>query len=211
MAGRRPRIAVVDYGVGNRFSITAGIRRAGGDPVLTRDERLVGDADGIVLPGVGSFPAAMRLLEETGLEDVIREHVSAGRPLLGVCLGMQLLFEYSAEWGGYRGLGLLPGRVVPLPTWRKPHMAWTRVWRVSESRLLKGIDYGEYFYFAHSFYADTRGGHVKAYAVHQGFRFPAVVEMHPVYGTQFHPEKSGAPGRRLLRNWLGVVEEASRR
>ncbi len=210
MAGE-PLIAVVDYGVGNRFSIVAGVRRAGGRPVLTRDERLVREADGIVLPGVGSFPAAMRLLEETGLEDVVREHVASGRPLLGVCLGMQLLFEYSEEWGGHRGLGLLQGRVVQLPTWRRPHMAWTRVWRVGDSTLLRGIEYGEYFYFAHSYYADTRGEHVKAYAVHQGFRFPAVVEKHPVYGTQFHPEKSGAAGRRLLENWVGVVREAARR
>ncbi len=206
----QPLVAVIDYGVGNRFSIQAGLRRAGARPLLTRDPRIVGDADGIVLPGVGSFPAAMRVMEETGILDVIRGHVRAGKPLLGVCLGMQLLFEESSEWGGSRGLGLLPGRVVELPTWHKPHMAWSRVWRVSESRLLRGVEHGAYFYFAHSYYAETRGEHVKAYSVHRGFRFPAVVEKHPVYGTQFHPEKSGGVGRLVLRNWVGVVEEVAR-
>ncbi len=205
-----PLIAVIDYGVGNRFSIQAGLRRTGAKPVLTRDARLVSDADGVVLPGVGSFPAAMRVMSRTGIVDVIREHVKAGKPLLGVCLGMQLLFEESSEWGGSRGLGFLPGRVVELPTWHKPHMAWSRVWRTSDSRLLAGVEPGEYFYFAHSYYAETSGGHVKAYSVHRGFRFPAVVEKHPVYGTQFHPEKSGSAGRVVLRNWVSVVLEGVR-
>ncbi|AEM38900.1 imidazole glycerol phosphate synthase, glutamine amidotransferase subunit [Pyrolobus fumarii 1A] len=207
----QPRVVVVDYGVGNRFSIIGGLRRAGATVTLSRRPEDIRNADGIVLPGVGSFPAAMRIMEEAGIVDLVVDAVKEGRPLLGICLGMQLLFEESVEWGGSRGLGLLPGRVVQLPTWRKPHMAWTRVWRVGDSKLLKSIDYGEYFYFAHSFYVDTRGEHVKGYAVHSGFRFPAVVEKHPVYGTQFHPEKSGHTGLKVLRNWFSVVEEAVRR
>ncbi len=206
------RVAVVDYGVGNRFSIVAGLRRAGASVELTRDARRLREADGIVLPGVGSFPAAMRVMEEAGIIDVVRGHIEAGKPLLGVCLGLQLLFEWSEEWGGSRGLGLLPGVVKRLPVWRKPHMAWTRVWRVRPSKLLRGIAFGEYFYFAHSYYAVPRDESVVvARAVHSGHIFPAVVEKHPVYATQFHPEKSGAAGLHVLRNWVSMVEEVARR
>ncbi len=198
------RVAVLDYAVGNLFSITNALRRLGADASATSEPQELREADAIVLPGVGSFPAAMERLRGLGglLGDLAGE-----KPILGICLGMQLFFEGSVEGGSWtRGLGLLPGRVVELPLdVKKPHIGWNQVWPLWASTLLEGVPPGGYFYFVHSYYAETRGSHVAAYTGY-GVEFPSVVESPPIYGAQFHPEKSGRLGMRVLENFLGVVK-----
>jgi len=194
------RVAVLDYAVGNLFSITAALRRLGADAEVTPLGPGLEEADAIVLPGVGSFPAAMGRLGPAA--SMLREAASE-KPVLGICLGMQLFFEESIEGGPpTRGLGLLPGRVVELPAGvKRPHMGWNTVWPVGEPALLEGVEPGSYFYFVHSYYAETRGPHVAGYTEY-GVRFPSLVESPPLYGTQFHPEKSGRKGMLVLRNFL---------
>ncbi len=194
------RVAVLDYAVGNLFSITNALRRLGADAAATSEPRSLVEADAIVLPGVGSFPAAAERLRGLGglLGDLAGE-----KPLLGICLGMQLFFEGSVEGGGWTpGLGLLPGRVEELPPGvKKPHIGWNQVHPLRDSTLLEDVPPGSYFYFVHSYYAETSGSHVAAYTEY-GVEFPSVVESPPIYGTQFHPEKSGRLGMRVLGNFL---------
>ena len=198
------KVAVLDYAVGNLFSISNALRRLGAEPTVTSDPRLLEEADAVVLPGVGSFPAAAaRIAPVAGL----LRRLAREKPVLGVCLGMQLFFQSSLEGGRETpGLSLLPGRVVPLPPRVKgPHMGWNTVHPVAPSRLLEGVPGDSYFYFVHSYYADTAGGHVVA-TTRYGVEFPSVVETPPLYGTQFHPEKSGRLGLKVLGNFLGEAK-----
>ncbi len=197
------RAALVDYGAGNLRSVERALARAGF--AVVRAER-PSDLDGarlVVLPGVGAFGPAMRRLSEAGFVDALRAWAGEGRPLLGLCLGMQLLFEWSEEDGVHPGLGLLGGRVVRLPHGVKvPHMGWNRMELVKPSAVTAHVRSGEYVYFVHSYYAVPASDCVVAqtwYTLH----IPAVVEVGSVVGFQFHPEKSGDVGRRLL---LGVRE-----
>jgi glutamine amidotransferase len=202
------RAVVVDYGVGNLLSVERALHRVGFRATLaSRPEEMEGAAL-VVLPGVGAFGPAAHRLQQAGLWDALRAWVEAGGPLLGLCLGMQLLFEESEEDGRHQGLGLLPGRVVRLPGGVKvPHMGWNTLTLVRPSPVTAHVRSGVHAYFVHSYYAQTDRRSVVAETVH-GATIPAVVEAPRVVGFQFHPEKSGEVGRRLLvgvREWVEAV------
>ncbi|WP_349239810.1 imidazole glycerol phosphate synthase subunit HisH [Patulibacter sp. SYSU D01012] len=206
------RIAVVDYGMGNRRSVEKALQHAGVDAVVTADADELRAADGLVLCGVGAFPAGAQRLRETGLGDLVRERVDAGTPLLGVCLGMQLLFEGSDERGGDEGLGLLPGRVQRLEAGdglKLPHIGWNLVtWAAgTTSPLRAGLPDRTAFYHVHSYVARPEDeADVVAWGEY-GTRFATAVSRGHVHGAQFHPEKSSTDGLRLLR---GFAEACTR-
>jgi imidazole glycerol-phosphate synthase subunit HisH len=191
-------IAVVDYGMGNRRSVEKALEHVGARPVLTADPATIGSAERIVLPGVGAFPHAMRRLAALDLVDLLRERVAAGAHLIGICLGMQLLFERSEELGGAEGLGLLPGAVTALRAPRVPHIGWNRVEPARPSALLDGPSA---FYHVHSFACRPSEDDVVVGEAEYGERFASVVERRNVSGVQFHPEKSSRAGLELLRRW----------
>jgi glutamine amidotransferase len=202
-------IAIVDYGIGNLGSVSKGLRRAGAEVELSGDPELLRRADALVLPGDGAFAAAMAEIESRGLSRVLREAIERGTPLLGICIGMQLLFDESEEHGRHRGLGILPGRVRrfegELPV---PHMGWNTLRARRPHPLLDGVADGAHVYFVHSYYCDAPDDVVIAVSDY-GHDFPAIVGRGNILGLQFHPEKSQAVGLRLVRNFVASV--ASRR
>jgi glutamine amidotransferase len=200
------QIAIVDYGMGNRRSVEKALARVGARPTITRDPDVIRAADGIVVPGVGAFPRAMANLAELGLDDLLRERVDAGVPLLGVCLGLQLLFDESAELGGAAGLGLLPGRVEPLRVdGRKlPHIGWNLVTFRRPSVLTEGLPPATPFYHVHSFAPVPARDEDVVGTSEYAAPFVSVVDRPPLYGVQFHPEKSSGAGLRLLENFTSV-------
>jgi glutamine amidotransferase len=194
------RIAVIDYGMGNRRSVEKALEHVGARAEITRDHDALRAADGLVLPGVGAFPRAMRNLGDLGLDEVIRERAAAGVPLLGVCLGMQLLFESSVELGGAAGLGLLSGTVTALETRgaRLPHIGWNLVTFERETQLNADLPAASAFYHVHSF-ACRPGDPADVLATAEyGERFVTAVARPPLYGVQFHPEKSSVHGLAML-------------
>lgn len=203
------RIAVCDYGVGNVRSVERAVLAAGGQPRLTRDRDEIDAADGLILPGVGAFGAAVDALEQTGLGTVVADFAASGRPLLGVCLGFQVLFETSDESGGRRGLGLLPGHIERLGPERGkvPHMGWNALAVVRPSRLLDGLHGGDRCYFVHSYAARADDGIVVA-TTDYGGPVVAVCERDNVLATQFHPEKSGRAGLRIYANFVRISSAA---
>ncbi len=198
----RLRAAVLDYDAGNVRSARRGVESAGADAVVTSDPAQAASADALVIPGVGHFGTCSRRLRERGLEAVVRDFVAEGRPVLGICVGMQLLYGGSQE-SEEPGLGLLPGRVVRFPDRAVvPHMGWDVVEVTRPDEVIAGID-GRRLYFAHSYYAvPDDEAHVLARCTYGGEQFPCVVREGSVLGTQFHPEKSGAVGARLLADWV---------
>ena len=203
-------IAVVDYGVGNLFSLVSSLRFIGVRAEVTADERVLRKADGIILPGVGAFADAREKLRTSGLEPVVREEVAKGKPFLGICLGMQMLFERSCEYGVHEGLGFIPGEVVPLrlPEGMKvPHMGWNSLQILRECPLLAHVSNGEYVYYVHSYYATGCGAYTAAVSEY-GVPVTGVVACGNVYGTQFHPEKSGDTGLMILRAFKEISEGA---
>jgi glutamine amidotransferase len=200
---RNGTLAVVDSGGGNLGSLLAALERRGVTPILTQDPAVVDAADAAILPGDGAFAATMRALEERGLDRAIHGLVARGRPFLGICVGMQLLFEASEEHEHYAGLGILPGtirRFEGAP--RVPHMGWNDLELVVPHPFVANVASGDYVYFLHSYRADV-GPHTLAAATH-GERFAAIVAQGNVMGTQFHPEKSQVTGARLLDNFLAL-------
>ena len=196
-------IAIVDYGVGNLFSVRSSFARIGAEAVVTADQRVIRNADKIMLPGVGAFEDAAKKLRASGLDKLLKEEVQKGKPLLGICLGMQLLFEKSFEYGEHEGLGILQGEVVPMQGYidkelKIPHIGWNALHMVRESRLLKYCKEGDHVYFVHSYYADKCPNSVIATAEY-GKYMTAAVEQDNVFGCQFHPEKSGEVGLKILR------------
>jgi len=191
-------IAIVDYGMGNRRSVEKAFEHVGARPVLTSDGEVIGYADRLVLPGVGAFPRAMQRLSELGLIELLRERVAGGAKLLGICLGMQLLFDRSEELGGAEGLGLLAGDVTALEAPRVPHIGWNRVEPARGSPLLEGATA---FYHVHSFACRPAEDAVVVGQGEYGERFASIVERDNVAGVQFHPEKSSRAGLELLRRW----------
>jgi glutamine amidotransferase len=194
-------IAILDYGMGNLRSVAKALEHVGAEPVLTHDHARARQASAIVLPGVGAMPKAMEQVRRLGLDELLRERVEAGVPILGLCMGMQLLFESTEEHGGAKGIGLLAGRVVRLKAPRVPQIGWNPVtWR-RRSRLNDGLPDPCAFYHANSYAPRAREEDVLGTADYGG-EFVSVVERPPVYGLQSHPEKSGPDGLRLLRNFL---------
>ncbi|HEY4098967.1 MAG TPA: imidazole glycerol phosphate synthase subunit HisH [Baekduia sp.] len=199
-------IGLVDYGMGNRRSMQKSLERAGATVVLSGDHDTLRATDGLVLPGVGAFAAAMRALADTGLDELVHERAAAGVPVLGACLGMQLLFEHSVEHGGADGLGLLPGEVVRLDTrgLNLPHIGWNEVRWARPSALSEGLPDPAPFYHVHSFVPVPAEDDIALGISDYGTEFASVVGRGNVYGTQFHPEKSSRDGIALLANFVGV-------
>ena len=201
-----PRIAVVDYGMGNLRSVEKALARAGAEAEVTRDHDRIGSADGIVLPGVGAFPKAMRNLRELGLDTLVKAVAARGAPVLGICLGMQLLFESSSENEGSEGLGLLAGRVERLeaPGLKIPLIGWSPVAWARRSQLIDQLPDGCPFYFVHSYAPiDVVEEEVLGTAEH-GETFVCAVAREHLFGVQFHPEKSSDAGLQLLKNFTAV-------
>ena len=197
-------IAIVDYGMGNRRSVEKALEHVGAEPLLTADHDAIRAADGIVVPGVGAFPEAMRRFRATGLDELIRERAGAGVPVLGICLGMQLLFEASDEHEGATGLGLLPGRVTALDAPRVPHIGWNLVTFERPSALTEGLGEAAAFYHVHSLAPEPANPGDVVGRGEYGNRFVSIVERDNVMGVQFHPEKSSRAGLALLRNFAKV-------
>jgi imidazole glycerol-phosphate synthase subunit HisH len=198
------RIAILDYGMGNLRSVAKALEHVGASPELTNDHALVRAADGIVLPGVGAMPKAMERVRRLGLDELLRERVETGVPLIGVCMGMQLLFESTAELGGAEGIGLLEGPVEQLdaPGLKVPQIGWNAVtWR-RESALNAGLPDPCAFYHANSFAPRPARGEDVLGTAEYGSDFVSAVARTPVYGVQFHPEKSGPHGLALLGNFV---------
>lgn len=197
-------IAIIDYGVGNLFSLSSSFAFIGQDAVVTGDPEVIGQADRLILPGVGAFEDAAKKLRETGLERVILDEVTKGKPLLGICLGMQLLFEKSFEYGEHAGLGLIRGSVRPIRDvipndFKVPHIGWNSLsFGAEKHALFRYLKDGDYVYFVHSYYATECAESVIALTDY-GTPLTAAVANGNVMGTQFHPEKSGEVGLSILR------------
>ena len=198
-------IAIIDYGAGNLFSVKNALDYLGFENIITKDADELRKADRLILPGVGAFPDAMRMLNESGLVEVIKEE-AAKKPLLGICLGMQMLFEKGYEFGETDGLGFIKGSVklmTPEGNLPIPHIGWNSLEKNVPCRLLDKCAEGEYVYFVHSFAAECDSKNVAAYCDY-GMKIPALVQEGNVYGAQFHPEKSGETGLNILRCFAAV-------
>ena len=199
-------IAIVDYGAGNIFSVKNALDYLGLDCKLTSDKDEIKAADAVILPGVGAFPAAMAMLEKSGLIDTIKEE-AAKKPILGICLGMQMLFEKGYEFEECDGLGLIKGsvRYMDEPDLIIPHMGWNKLEKLNDCKLLENIGDDEYVYFVHSYKAECADENIAAYSEYGG-RVPALVfDGKFVYGAQFHPEKSGDTGLKILKNFSSLI------
>jgi imidazole glycerol-phosphate synthase subunit HisH len=198
-------ICILDYGMGNLRSVEKALEHVGAKATIANDAATIRAADGLILPGVGAFPKAMEGVRELGLDESIGERRDAGVPILGICLGLQLLFDSTTEFGGAGGLGLLPGPVAELdaPGLKVPHIGWSPVRWERESRLTEGIESETPFYLVHSFAPRPEPGDLLGTAAY-GARFACAAERDNVFGVQFHPEKSSAAGLRLLSNFAGI-------
>ena len=199
-------IAIIDYGAGNIFSVKNALDHLGLESSLVSDVKSVKSADAVILPGVGAFPAAMKKLEATGLINTIKEE-AARKPFLGICLGMQLIFEKGYEFEETDGLGLIGGSIIKMeePDLIIPHMGWNKLEKLNDCPLLENIGDNEYVYFVHSYKADCDDSNIAAYSEYGG-RVPALVYNGKyVYGAQFHPEKSGETGLKILKRFGELI------
>ncbi len=200
-------IAIIDYGAGNIFSVKNAMDYLGLESRLVSDEKSVRESDAVILPGVGAFPAAMEKLKATGLVDIIKEE-AAKKPFLGICLGMQLIFEKGYEFEECDGLGLISGSVRKMeePDLIIPHMGWNKLEKLNDCPLLENVGDDEYVYFVHSYKAECEDRNIAAYSEYGG-RVPALAyDGKYVYGAQFHPEKSGETGLKILRSFAGLIK-----
>lgn len=196
-------IAIIDYGVGNLFSLTSSFKKIGAEVVVTNDIEIIKIADKLVLPGVGAFGDAAEKLKKSGLDKVIIEEANKGKKLLGICLGMQLLFDKSLEYGEHKGLGLISGEVIPMEnnipkSLKIPHIGWNALKFHNPSPLFKYINEGDCVYFVHSFYAENCDSSLIASSEY-GRQITAAVQKDNIFGCQFHPEKSGNVGLNILK------------
>jgi len=206
-------IAIIDYGVGNLRSVEKAFHFIGCDAVITSDVKAASEAERIVLPGVGAFSDAMENLKNAGMIEVVRDAIAANKPFLGICLGMQLLFDYSEEGGSrIEGLGIFRGAIKQLPRdvgLKVPHMGWNSLNMKEASPLFDKIPLNPYVYFVHSFYLAAEDRELVAATVEYGVRFDAAIGRGNVFATQFHPEKSGSIGLDMLRNWAALKPRIS--
>ena len=208
-------IAVIDYGVGNLFSLLSSLNYVGLDTKLTNNIEEIKNAKGIILPGVGAFRDAIGNLEKYGLKETLINEAKNGKPFLGICLGMQMLFEKSYEYGEYEGLGLINGTVEEIKKYipensdlKIPHMGWNSLAindGFKDDKILKDVDNNEYVYYVHSYFAKTDTKNIVTYSEY-GTKIPGIVKNENVYGMQFHPEKSGDTGLKLLKNWGELIK-----
>ena len=201
-------VAIIDYGVGNLFSLKSSLAEIGAEAVVTADESVIAAADRIILPGVGAFEDAAAKLRDSGMADVVRREAAAGKPMLGICLGMQLMFDKGFEYGEHEGLGLIHGNVRPISDvipegYKIPHIGWNALHFKQESPLFKYIKEGDYVYFVHSYYAADCDPAVLA-TTDYGAELTASAVNGNVYGCQFHPEKSGTIGLNILRAFMEI-------
>jgi glutamine amidotransferase len=202
-------IIVIDYDVGNVKSVCNAFKYIGCEVKLSCDAVDIDCASGLVLPGVAAFGYAMKALGDTA--DLIKKFTATGKPLLGICVGYQLLFDQSCEHGRHKGLGLVKGDVIRLPEGRViPHMGWNEVRMSKEIDIFEGLPKAKHFYFAHSYYSQVSDEEAKIAYTDYGFQLPAAVRKKNIYGTQFHPEKSGPIGLKVLGNFARIAEEASK-
>jgi glutamine amidotransferase len=200
-------IAIIDAGIGNLRSVQKALEHVGARPVITDDPAVVGQAAGVVLPGVGAFGDGMAGLREHGLDTAIFDAIRRGVPFFGICVGLQLLFEESEEMGVHRGLGVLPGRVVRFPAGLTvPHMGWNQIEQRKPHPLLEGVPDAGFAYFAHSYHAVSGDASIVVATTDYGGAFPSVVARANVWAIQFHPEKSQQFGLRLLENFVNFVK-----
>ncbi len=194
-------IAIIDYGVGNIFSLRQSLKKVGANCVVTDNREVINNADKIILPGVGAFGDAIRRLTGSGLDKIIKEQCAKGKPLLGICLGMQLLFDKSYEYGVYKGLGLIKGNVEPLYKYieglKIPHMGWNSLTLLDDNPIFKYVNQGDFVYFVHSYFAKCCEG--LSATTDYGIPVTAAVRKENIFGVQFHPEKSGETGLSMLR------------
>jgi glutamine amidotransferase len=197
---------IIDYGMGNLRSVEKALESVGGRPRISADTNAVRKAERMILPGVGAFGDAMENLRRTGMDDAIREAVNAGVPLLGLCLGLQLLFTHSEEFGSHKGLDLIPGKVRRFNDTdvRVPHIGWNQIEDLQPNPLLKNIADGSYFYFVHSLYVEPDLPDYVLSRTDYGLQFCSIACRNKVWGAQFHPEKSQDNGKRLLKNFLAI-------
>jgi glutamine amidotransferase len=197
---------IIDYGMGNLASVERAFEKLGVDVKISSREEDLRSAKSLILPGVGAFRDAIRLLDESGLSTVIKEEVAKGKYLIGICLGMQLLYEKGYEYGEYEGLGLIEGEIKYLEVNLKvPHMGWNNLKFNKQDPILKYIQEDEYVYFVHSYYAVSDNQELVAYSDYEK-RVPAIVRKNNVYGIQFHPEKSGETGQNILKAYKEIIE-----
>jgi glutamine amidotransferase len=203
------RICILDYGMGNLRSVEKALEHVGATATISSSAETIRQADGLILPGVGAFPKAMQRVRELGLDELIGERRDTGIPILGICLGLQLLFDSTTELGGAAGIGMLSGEVAELAAngLKVPHIGWSPVRWEKPSRLTEGIESETPFYFVHSF-APSPGEDDLLGSAAYGARFACAAERDNVFGVQFHPEKSSAAGLRLLSNFAGICVQA---
>ena len=198
------QVAIIDYGVGNLRSVEKAFAATGCEAVVSGDEKVLREAERLVLPGVGAFASCMRSLRERGFESLVRERAAAGTPLLGICVGMQMLFEVSDEFGTTNGLGLLAGRVRRFETELVvPQVGWNRIHQKQKHALFAGIEDGSFCYFVHSYYCEPGNTDFLIGETEYGVRYASVVAHKNICGVQFHPEKSQDIGLRMLKNFAG--------
>ena len=212
-------IAIIDYGIGNLHSVEKAFLHVGATAQLTKDPAVVQDADGVVVPGVGAFGSCALGLLGSGLQPLVLDAIEAGKPLLGICVGMQLFFEESEEMGRHAGLGVLPGRVLRFPDGqldatgqrlKVPQIGWNQLWHDGSDPLLAGVPSGSFAYFVHSYYCQADDpAHVVA-STDYGLDYASIVRRDRTWGVQFHPEKSHTVGLRLLRNFVAIVQYSAK-
>ncbi len=202
-----PVIAIIDYGVGNLRSVEKALHNLGYEACVSNDSAVITQADAVILPGVGAFAEGMERLQTEGMDKTVYRVVESGKPFIGICLGMQLLFEYSEEGGKVKGLGILPGSIKRIPDslhLKVPHIGWNKLDIVRDNPLLNQLTENTYAYFVHSYYLEATHRQDVVCTTHYGIDIDVVVNRDNVYGTQFHPEKSSSTGMKILDNFAKI-------